>query len=80
MGQDLIRKLPALFRELPADDPTWLHLLTSTPEAKDSFAAWITAPGRRTQETYASFAVVIERLKQVLDRHAGEAGPQARLL
>ena len=78
-AQELVRKLPALFRELPRDDPTWLNVLAPTPEAKDSFANWVTAPERCNPETYASFAVLIERLKQVLDRHAGEQ-PQARPL
>jgi hypothetical protein len=54
--------------------------LAPTPEAKDTFAAWITAPERRTPETYASLQVTIERLKQLLERHQAGDGRQARLL
>jgi hypothetical protein len=66
---DLVRKLPVLFEELPEEDRAWLYLLAPTPEAKETFAAWVTAAERRTPEIYGSFQVTIERLKQLLERH-----------
>lgn len=66
--------------ELAPDDDAQLYLRTPTVESKEAFAAWITAPERRTSETYASFGPILERLRELVEQHEAGEGRQARLL
>lgn len=57
---------------MPADDPAHFYLRRPTPDAKDRFAAWVTAPERLTAANYAAFAPVLTSLKQLLEREAAK--------
>lgn len=50
-----------------ADDP-YVYLMAPTPEAKDTFAAWVTDPTRLTADNFAAFEIVLSRLKDLLAR------------
>jgi hypothetical protein len=72
-----------LQKAVPPDDELWFYLKAPTTEAKDAFAAWITAPERRTKEVYAGFCEIIEGLRALLERRvAGQSADprQARLI
>ena len=75
--------LLALQKAAPPDDELWFYLKAPTVEAKDTFAAWITAPERRTKEVYPVSVEIIEGLRAILERQAAgqSADPrQARLI
>jgi hypothetical protein len=42
--------------------------MAPAPEAKETFAAWITDPKQRTEENYAAFEEIIRGLRAVLSR------------
>lgn len=56
----------------PADDATF-YLMAPTAEAKESFAAWVTAPDRLTPDTYAAFAPILTSLKALIEKHEASA-------
>lgn len=74
MIESLSSAAEALVR-LAADDPAHVYLRRPTPEAKDRFAAWVTAPERLTAANYAAFAPVLTGVKQLLDREARPSQP-----
>jgi hypothetical protein len=63
---ELARHLFALVHKLGPDDDAYWYLMAPQPEAKDSFAAWVTAPEQRTEENYAAFEEIIRGLRGVL--------------
>ena len=74
-----VKKLFAEIPKLAPDDDARLELLAPDPTCKEAFAAWITAPERRTPEVYAAFEGIIHGLKELMDRHArGELNPPQR--
>jgi hypothetical protein len=76
---DLARRLFALVPKLdPSHDVYW-YLMAPHPEAKEAFAAWVTAPERRTDENYAAFEEVIRGLRALLVRSdSSEPSTRAR--
>jgi hypothetical protein len=56
----------------------WFYLKAPTIEAKDAFALWVTKPERRTPEVYAAFREIIEGLRALLAKRAGNSGADAR--
>jgi hypothetical protein len=62
IARRLVSALPKLN---PQDDAYW-YLMAPQPEAKDTFASWVTDPKRRTEENYAAFEEIIRRLSTVL--------------
>ena len=75
--------LVGLQKTASPDDELWFYLKAPTVETKDAFAAWITAPERRTKEVYAGFSKIIEGLRALLERYAAGQGAdprQARLI
>lgn len=63
---DLARRLFPLLQHLGPDDAAFWYLMAPHPEAKEAFAAWITAPNRRTKEHYAAFEEIITGLRELL--------------
>ena len=63
IARRLVSALPKLG---PRDDAYW-YLMAPLPEAKDTFAAWVTDPQRRTEENYAAFEEIIRGLRAVLN-------------
>jgi hypothetical protein len=75
---ELARRLFTLLPQLgPDNDPTY-YLMAPTPEAKDAFAKWVTAPERRTEENYAAFEEIIRGLRDLLRHNGGTATPSLR--
>jgi hypothetical protein len=68
----------ALTWALPRNDDAWLYLMAPTPEGKNAFSTWITDPARQRTGDYEAFRVVIERLRQLLDRYAEQHAGDAR--
>jgi hypothetical protein len=48
----------------PEDDAYW-YVHPPKPDSKEPFAAWITAPERRTPEVYAAFEPLMRGLAEV---------------
>jgi hypothetical protein len=63
---DLARRLFALVPKLGPDDDAYWYLMAPHPEAKDAFAAWVTAPEQRTEENYAAFEEIVRGLRGLL--------------
>jgi len=63
---DLARRLFTLVPKLGKNDDAYWYLMAPHPEAKEAFAAWVTAPERRTEENYAAFEEIVRGLRAVL--------------
>jgi N-6 DNA Methylase len=63
---ELARRLFAVMQNLGPDDDAYWYLMAPHPEAKDSFATWVTAPEQRTEENYEAFEEIIRGLRGVL--------------
>jgi hypothetical protein len=67
---ELARRLFALLPTLgPTNDAYW-YLMAPAPEAKESFAAWVTQPEQRTEANYAAFEDIVRRLRDLLARRS----------
>ncbi len=65
---DLARRLFTLVPKLgPADDAYW-YLMAPHPEAKETFAAWVTDAKQQTEENYAAFEEIVRGLRAALAR------------
>lgn len=74
-----VKKLFAQIPKLAPDDDAMFELLAPHHGCKEPFAAWITAPERRTPEVYAAFEPLMRGLKELMDKHSsGELGPSQR--
>ena len=63
---DLARRLFALMPKLAPNDDAYWYLMAPRPEAKETFAAWVTDTQQRTEENYAAFEEIIRGLRAVL--------------
>ncbi len=63
---DLARWLFGLVPKLTRDDDAFWYLMAPHSEAKETFAAWLTAPERRTEENYAAFEEIVRGLRALL--------------
>jgi hypothetical protein len=60
------RRLFTLLPTLGPENDVSYYVMAPTPEAKDAFAAWVTAPERRIEENYAAFEEIVRGLRRVL--------------
>jgi hypothetical protein len=67
---DLARRLFALLPTLgPLEDAYW-YLMAPAPEAKETFAAWVTQPEQRTEANYAALEEIVRQLRDLLARRS----------
>jgi molecular chaperone DnaK len=64
---DLARRLFPILQYLGPNDAAYWYLMAPHPDAKETFAAWITDPSRRTKEHYAAFEEIIIGLRALLN-------------
>jgi type I restriction-modification system DNA methylase subunit len=65
---DLARRLFAVVPKLSPDDDAYWYLMAPHPEAKEAFAAWVTAPKQLTEENFAAFEEIVRGLRALLAR------------
>jgi hypothetical protein len=76
---DLARRLFTVVPKLGPDDDACWYLMAPHPEAKETFAAWVTAPKQRTEENLAAFEEILRGLRALLARDdSAEAGARIR--
>jgi hypothetical protein len=63
---DLARRLFAVVPKLGPDDDAYWYLMAPHPEAKDTFAAWVTDATQRTEENYVAFEETVRGLRALL--------------
>jgi hypothetical protein len=63
---EVAQRIFTALRGLVDTDNAHFYLLAPTPEAKDSFAAWVTDPARLRPENFTAFQIVLSRLKDLL--------------
>ena len=63
---DLARRLFALVPKLGPDDDAYWYLMAPLPEAKETFAAWVTDPKQRSEGNYAALEEIVRGLRAVL--------------
>jgi hypothetical protein len=74
---EVARKVLAGLRGLAEAVDAHLYLIAPTPEAKNSFAAWVTDPARVLPENFDAFEVALSRLKDLPARQ-GQSPDQRR--
>jgi len=74
---EVAQKVFAGLRGLTEADDAHLYLIAPTPEAKSTFAAWVTDPARLLPENFGAFEIALSRLKDLLARH-GQRPDQRR--
>jgi hypothetical protein len=74
---EVAQKVFAGLRGLDEADDAYLYLIAPTPEAKETFAAWVADPVPLSRDNFAVFEVVLSRLKDLLARH-GQPPDQRR--
>ena len=67
---DLLTGLPkkaddALW-DIAETDDAWWYVRAPAGDIKEAFAAWVTAPERRTAEVYAAFEPLVRSLREVV--------------
>jgi hypothetical protein len=66
---EVARRLFSVLPKLgPKDDAYW-YLIAPHYEAKEPFAAWITAPAEKTEENFVAFEEIMRGLRDVLTLH-----------
>jgi hypothetical protein len=73
---EVAKRMWKLDKDLPADDPARFYLMAPAHETKEAFAAWVTAPERRTRQVWAGFQPLIDRLATLPERAARAAEGQ----
>jgi hypothetical protein len=52
--------------KLSPDNDAYWYLMAPHPEIKETFAAWVTDPQRRTEQNYTAFEEIVRGLRAVL--------------
>ena len=63
---EVARRLVSVLPKLGPDDDAYWYLMAPHHEAKEAFAAWVTAPERRTEENYAAFEEIVRGLRDLV--------------
>ena len=76
---DLARRLFLVLPKLGPDDDAYWYLMAPHPEAKETFASWITDPKRRSEDNYAAFEEIVRGIRSVLTARSDNSEATTRV-